>query len=499
MKANSFFKNTMVILLTSFIIKILGLLNKIIITRILGLDGMQLYVLTMPTIILLTSISSLSLNPVISKMISENQVTKKYSDKMILRKSILLSLFISLITIIFLLLFISPLTKTLLKNVNLFFPILSSIILIPFVGISDGLKGYFNGIKQMRISSISTLIEQITRISATIILILVSINYSIILSVSFCVLGLALGEIGSIIYSSIKIRKYLKGLPKTNNKETKAILDEAIPATLSRLISSFTHFLEPIIYTNILLLLLYKNDYIQETYTTITGYVIPFITLTSFVSNAVSTTIIPGISENYTKKEYNKIHYYIDKAIIFSLIPGFFSCIIFYLFNKEYMNLLFNSSQGIEIIKYTVLLTIPYYLQMPFTSVLQALGKNKLMFILTVILNVIKLFLIGILSIVPFINVYSIIVSLLFIIYLDTLIMFFFIKKYTKYRLNIDNIISILLIFIFVFAFAYLLKIIHLHYLLITFISMIITVILAIKLKLLNRSSFTIIKTKSPN
>ena len=163
------------------------------------------------------------------------------------------------------------------------------------------------------------------------------------------------------------------------------------------------------------------------------------------------------------------------------------------------MNLLFNSSQGIEIIKYTVLLTIPYYLQMPFTSVLQALGKNKLMFILTVILNVIKLFLIGILSIVPFINVYSIIVSLLLIIYLDTLIMFFFIKKYTKYRLNIDNIISILLIFIFVFAFAYLLKIIHLHYLLITFISMIITVILAIKLKLLNRSSFTIIKTKSPN
>ena len=182
MKANSFFKNTMVILLTSFIIKILGLLNKIIITRILGLDGMQLYVLTMPTIILLTSISSLSLNPVISKMISENQVTKKYSDKMILRNSILLSLFVSLITIIFLLLFISPLTNTLLKNANLFFPILSSIILIPFVGISDGLKGYFNGIKQMRISSISTLIEQITRISTTIILILVSINYSIILN-----------------------------------------------------------------------------------------------------------------------------------------------------------------------------------------------------------------------------------------------------------------------------------------------------------------------------
>ena len=499
MKANSFFKNTMVILLTSFIIKILGLLNKIVITRILGLEGMQLYVLTMPTIILLTSISSLSLNSVISKMISENQVTKKYSDYLILKKSILLSLFVSIVTIIVLLIFISPLTKVLLKDANLFFPILSSIFLIPFVGISDGLKGYFNGIKQIRYSSISTLIEQITRILSTIILILISIKHSIILSVSFCVLGLAIGEVGSIIYSSINIRKFLSRSSTSCNKETKAILDEAIPTTLSRLVSSFTHFLEPIIYTNILIFLLYKNDYIQETYTTITGYVIPFITLTSFVSNAVSTTIIPGISENYTKKHFYKIHYYIDKAIIFSLIPGFFSCIIFYLFNKEYMNLLFDSSQGIEIIKYTVLLTIPYYLQMPFTSILQALGKNKLMFILTIILNIIKLFLIAILSCIPIINVYSIIISLLLVIYLDTLMMYCFIKKYTKYKLNIDNITSILIIFIFIFVLTYLFKILHIHYLLITFISMTITIILTIKFKLINKNSFNFLKFKKPN
>lgn len=497
MKTNSFFKNTMVILITSLIIKILGLFNKIVITRILGLEGMGLYVLTMPTIILLTSISSLSLNSVVSKIVSENNVTKKHSNKKILTKSIKLSLLSSLITIVLLLIFIKPLTNIFLNNANLFFPIMASIFLIPLVGISDALRGYFNGIKNMQYSSISTLIEQISRIISTIIFLLISIKYNTILSVALCVIGLAFGEISSIIYSLFKIKKILPKDESSNNYETKAILNEAIPTTLSRLVSSLTHFLEPIIYTNILLTLLYSQTYIQETYTTISAYVIPFITLTSFVSNAVSTTIIPGISENYSKKVFYKIHYYLDKAIIFALIPGLFSCIIFYLFGEEYLNLLFATKKGIEVIKYTILLTLPYYLQMPFTSALQAMGKNKHVFILTIILNALKLLLIIIFSFIPYINVYSLITSLLCVIYLDTLIMFILIKKYTKYKLNIDNIISILIIFIFIFFITYLLKILNIHYLLITIISMILTIYLSIKFNLLNKEIFKIKKNQN--
>lgn len=494
MKTNSFFKNTMVILITSLIIKILGLVNKIIITRILGLEGMSLYVLTMPTIILLSSISSLSLNSVVSKIVSENKVSKKYSNKVILKKSIYLSLITSSITIFLLLIFIKPLTLILLNNANLFFPILSSIFLLPLIGISDALRGYFNGMKYMKYSSISTLIEQISRIVSTIILIVISIKYSIIISVSCCVIGLAIGEIASILYSIFKVKKLLVNDNVSNKEETKAILNEAIPTTLSRLASSFTHFLEPIIYTNVLLLLLYDKELIEASYTTISAYVIPFITLTSFVSNAVSTSIIPGISENYSKKDFKKIHYYLDKAIIFALIPGLFSCIIFYLFNKEYLFLLFGTNQGVEIIKYTVLLTLPYYLQTPFTSALQAMGKNKQIFILTLILNILKLILIASLALIPCINVYSLIVSLLFVIYFDTIIMFFLIKKYTKYKLNIDNIISILLIFIFIFFTTYLLKSLNLNFILITLITMILTIYLSIKFNLLNKESLKFIK-----
>ena len=111
----------------------------------------------------------------------------------------------------------------------------------------------------MRYSSMSTLIEQVSRILSTIILILIFIKHSIILSVTCCVIGLAIGELASIIYSIIKIKKLIRNDFPSNNEETKAIFREAVPTTLSRLASSFTHFLEPIIYTNVLLFLLYQK------------------------------------------------------------------------------------------------------------------------------------------------------------------------------------------------------------------------------------------------
>lgn len=490
MKSNTFFKNTLIILITSLIIKILGLLNKIFITRLLGQDGMSIYVLTMPTVVLLTSFSSLSLNMVMSKIISENQITNKFSPKKLLSKAIFLSLISSLITIIILFIFIKPLTRTFLKNANLFFPIISSVFLIPFVGISDALRGYFNGIKNMKHSSISTLLEQIFRISSTIILILLTSKFNILLSVSLTVICLAIGEISSIVYSIIKIKKLgIEDIPNTNG-ETKEILSLAIPTTLSRLVSSFSHFLEPIIYTNILLLLLYDQDYINNSYTTITAYVIPFITLTSFVSNAVATSIIPGLTQSYTSNNLKSTHYYIDKSIIFTIIPGFFSCIIFYFYAEEYLNLLFNTKDGVEIIKYSIFLMLPYYLQMPLTSILQSIGKSKLLFILTIVLNITKLILIILFSAIPLINAYSLIVSLIVVIILDTFLMCYFIKKYTKYKINIDDFLSILIVFIIIFLITYLFNILKINYIISTIILLVITLIISYKLNLITIKSF---------
>ena len=77
-------KNTIIILITSLIVKVIGMIGKILSTRILGLEGMNLYVLSYPTLLLFVSISGFSLNNSISKLVAEGIATKRYSPKKLL-------------------------------------------------------------------------------------------------------------------------------------------------------------------------------------------------------------------------------------------------------------------------------------------------------------------------------------------------------------------------------------------------------------------------------
>ena len=207
----------------------------------------------------------------------------------------------------------------------------------------------------------------------------------------------------SLIYLIIQIKK--EKLTAFHSKDpTKKILSLAIPSTSSKLIGNITYFLEPIIYTNILVYLNYNYDLIQFNYTIINAYTIPLLTSASFISIALATTIIPNISENYIKQNFNAINYYIKKSLMFSLIPGILISILFFVYPVKYMNLIYGTSEGTSFIKPFVFFFLLYYLQMPFSSILHSIGKNKVQFIISTFFSILRIILIIVLSFIPSIH-----------------------------------------------------------------------------------------------
>ncbi|MCK9537389.1 MAG: oligosaccharide flippase family protein, partial [Bacilli bacterium] len=67
-------KNTIILIVTSMIIRILSLVNRIILTRLLGNEGISLYVITLPSLSLFMTISGFSLNIATTKVFAENSV-----------------------------------------------------------------------------------------------------------------------------------------------------------------------------------------------------------------------------------------------------------------------------------------------------------------------------------------------------------------------------------------------------------------------------------------
>ena len=145
---------------------------------------MSLYVLITPTIFLFITISTLSINISTTKIISESIETKKLSPYKVLISGSKLLLKSQIITIIIFLLSFRFISVNLLKNQDLLLPLLFSIPTYLITGYTDLLKGYYNGLKKMKYSCNATLIEQITRIISSIILILLFKKYGVIVAVS---------------------------------------------------------------------------------------------------------------------------------------------------------------------------------------------------------------------------------------------------------------------------------------------------------------------------
>ena len=272
---NSFLLGTLIILLSGLIVKALGLINKIVITRLLGTEGMSIYILVFPTIILFINLAGFSLNITTSKLIAESIKNQKYSPKKIIKNCLKIAIKVSLVIEILFLISLKFIVYNLLKNNDLFYPLLMITFLIPLVGITDTFRGIFAGYKKMETVAKVNILEQVTRIIFSVSSLVILSQYGIIISVSFTILALTIGEASSLIYLLFKYKKLnIFDYPTTNN-EKKAILNMAIPTTASRLIGSFTYFLEPIVNTYTLLWLNYDNTIIKTDYTIINAYIIP--------------------------------------------------------------------------------------------------------------------------------------------------------------------------------------------------------------------------------
>lgn len=482
MKINKLFKNTLIIIITGLIVKIIGMIGKIITTRTMGLEGMSKYALSYPTLLLFINISGFSMNNTISKLVSEAMASKKYSPKILLKKGIKTTSIISIICMIIYLSSINFISTHLLKDNELFIPLLMGTFLIPLVGISDALRGYLNGIKAVKLASTSLFLEQLTRTIFSLIGIFIGLKINIIIATSFLYLALSIGEIASIIFCLINIKKS-KLIHYSNTKgEQKIINKTASYLTISKIIGSISYFLEPIFYTNILIYLNYSKEIIHNTYTTIDIYIVPLLTIISFIPFSLSTAIIPHISEAYAKNNTNTLNYYLNKAYEFTLFPALLCLISIHFFSKDFMELLFKTTLGSTLAKKVSLIFIFYYLQIISSSILQAIGQVKIVLINSFISNISRLLLILVLPFFPTINTNSILYAVIISIIISALYLTINVFNKTKLKLNLNDFVSISLLLIITFFILELLVYFNLNFIISLLIVLIFNGLFFIKL-----------------
>lgn len=373
---NIFIKSTILLIIGGAVTKVISMFIKIVLARLIGTEGMGIYMLISPTFMLLIALAQLGFPVAISKLIAE----ERKNNKNLVFSIIPISLFINVLIIIFLILTSGYISTNLLHDERSYYALICIGFVLPFISISCILRGYFFGKQNMVPHVISNITEDIVRLIALVIGIPIFIKSGLEYAVAFVVLTNIISELTSIFVLFFFLPKNFKITKKDlkpNKKNIKDVFSIGIPTTMSRIIGTIGYFFEPIILTYVLIKNGYQNSFIINEYGIINGFIMPLILIPSFFTLAISQALIPNISKPYVNKHFTYVKNKIKLAVFLSLLIGIPATIIFEATPETPMKLIYNNLSGLEYIKVLAPIALFHYIQAPLTASLQAMGKAK--------------------------------------------------------------------------------------------------------------------------
>ena len=392
MLKSNFFKTTIILLIASMITKLLGFVIRLYITKIIGLDGNSLLSIINPIYSLLTQIVSFSFPLTISKLISE----RKYASSKIIVNALYIMIILNILVIFVVGLNANFIATTLLKNKTTNYLIITMLLTLPFISISSIVKGYFFGNQKMLPYAFSNILEQLFRLICFLLFLNKIFNYNGYVSILF-IIGLNIfSETFSVFIFYLFLPKKIVFNTKLLNYDyqiNKDIIALSTPNVLSKVIGNIFYFLEPIILIHFLLNKNLTYYYITTNYALYNIYSLSILMLPSFIIGAIETSLIPELSKLYKFKNKKAFISRIKKSIFISLIIGLFFMILIDIFGKQLLSVLYHDISAYKYLFWINQYFFLYYLESPINSALTALFKNKIIFITTIISNIIKIIL----------------------------------------------------------------------------------------------------------
>ena len=403
---NKFIKSTIILVVGGIITKLLSFIIRIYFTRVIK-DGINIYSLIMPTYSLLITITQLGFPIAISNIIAKGEKRGKNIMSSIVPVSLLLNLILILIVIFS----AKYLSNNLLHEPDTYYPLIALSLVLPFISLSSIIRGYFFGKQQMMPHSISNIIEQLFKLFIVLVILPHLLKYGTIVAVCGYILISILSETISIVVFLLYLPKNFKIERKDIKPDfgtIKDVLAIGLPAVGSRIIGNIGYFFEPIILSYMLLKTGFTNDYIISNYAIYNTYVIGLLIVPTFLLGAIGTSMLPEISKNINNKA--KVKRLFKKTMIFSLIIGVFSNIVLYFSCDFILNLLFNTTDGCNYIRFLAPFFTIFYFESPLSSILQAYNMTGYIMKTTIIGVIIKLVSLTLLSLFH-IGIYALILS----------------------------------------------------------------------------------------
>ena len=385
-KKECFSKSIGYLFVSQGLIKILGLLYSLYLINkpAFGDEGNAIYLSGYQIFAFMLTFSSIGVPNAVSNMIAKTDNHNTLNK--VFKVALALYVSISCITSIIMFLFADIIASKFIgiDSVSYNLKILAPILII--ATLESVYTGFFNGIKQMKITAQIQFLEQLFKTVFTICIVeIISRKTSnpTILSIG-ATLAVSSSIIISFIISYIKkkdIQIYSKDFFKTNleyKEIIRKLLKFSIPVSIGAMLVGINKNSDSFTIMNILADKIGKVE-AQKIYGIIASKVDVLVVLPLAFNITFSTALIPNISEAKHRNDNKLIKLYIENSIFMSLVIGIASSMGLYFFAEEIFGLLFsNSCSGVELLKLASFSIIFSVLTQTFSGILQGFEKNRI-------------------------------------------------------------------------------------------------------------------------
>lgn len=384
MPSSPLVKGTLILSIASVFCRVLGLGNRMLLSRLIGAEGLGLFQMIIPFYVMTAVIATLGLPGAVVKTVSDRYAHGDvYGIEQV--KNIALSFVYksaALGALLLLFLSYSPFTA--------YFPdprIIVPMRLMPLpllcAAIASIYKGYFQGQENMVPTAVSQVVEQVARVGFSILGVLYFLPYGLEYAILGIVVGIAVGEIFglSIVLSYYCIQRKGYGslipkiYPRFSWQVTRELSSLAFPLLLIRLSASFAFTVQSFLIPVRLQQAGFSGAESTALLGQLLGMALPLLFLPTVIIVPLSTALVPSIAKASSLKRHKRLRQLLIFALGGAFSMGIVSGIVFYLFNEPLTQIIYSTTIGAPLLAQLALAAPFAYLQFVTASILHGLGR----------------------------------------------------------------------------------------------------------------------------
>lgn len=346
MKKTLFIKNAAVLTVTSFVLRLLGIIFKVWLASAIKSEGIGLYHLVLSVSALAYSFAAGPLPVAVTRLVSKNSVLGANAGEIkAVKAGVIIAFLFSLVSFLILFFGANFIATYVTRDVRTALPLKIMSVSVPFVAFSAVMKGYFFAKRQITADSLRVLLEQIIRISLCFFVISRFLHKGMVFTLCGVILADTVSEIFSFLFCLFLFLKQNGSLwgTGTTKKEQKEILRIASPILASRYSTTALRTAESSLTPYCLSKTLTKTTALSR-FGAVKGMALPVLFFPSSILSALSSLLLPEMSEAVAKGKPYVIKNAVKKTIKTTWLVGVVFGCIFFFSGGEIANLIYNDS-----------------------------------------------------------------------------------------------------------------------------------------------------------